>query len=160
METTEKTKLPTAILSALYKNVLISQQVEKEVALDTREIPIQSKKLVALVRSAQENIPATELLFLANVMNACKLNKDEYAAIAAQEDTTTNYLDIQAKFESPVVILFGLPPTAVALPIHFPLFQLQAFQGCKYLSAPQLSAIENDKSLKLQLWQCLKQLFP
>jgi TrmH family RNA methyltransferase len=51
-------------------------------------------------------------------------------------------------------------PQGVLALIHFPVFQIQQYQQAQYLHAPSLTDLENDKQLKIQLWQKLKQLFP
>ena len=160
MKTAEKTKLPPAILSSLYRNVLIACQAKVKEEVAAEQVPLQSKRLVALIDSKHEMLPEKELAFLANIMNACKLKKEEYTAMPIQDAEQEHYLNIKAKFESPLVLLFGLAPASIELPIHFPVFQLQSFQGTQYLAAPSLGEIENDKTLKMQLWQCLKQIFP
>jgi hypothetical protein len=160
MKTAEKTKLPPVIISSLYRNVLISSQVNAMENLSPEKVPLQSKRLVAMVYSKHPVLPENELNFLGNIMNACKIRKEEYAALPLQDSSHENYLNIKATYESPLVLLFGLAPASIELPIHFPFFQPQSFQGTQYLAAPSLGEIENDKTLKMQLWQCLKQIFP
>ncbi len=57
------------------------------------------------------------------------------------------------------MILFGVPPLSIDLPINFPPFQLQAFNKRTYLYSPALAELEQDKALKGKLWGCLKTLF-
>jgi len=64
------------------------------------------------------------------------------------------------KHQPQKIILFGVDPVVMGLPIHFPVFQIQSYQQVQYLHAPSLSELETDKQLKIQLWQKLKQLFP
>jgi DNA polymerase III psi subunit len=160
MKTAEKTKLPPAIISSLYKNVLISSKAIAVEDVSVDKIPFQTKRLVALIHSNAATLPENEINFFANIMNACKLKKEEYMALPFQDTDQEHYLNIKAKYESPLVLLFALPPASIELPIHFPVFQPQSFQGTQYLAAPSLREIENDKTLKMQLWQCLKQIFP
>ena len=160
MKTAEITKLPPAILSSLYRNVLIASETKAMEVDASDNVPLQSKRLVALIDSKHVMLPEKELAFLANIMSACKLKKEEYMALAVQASSQEHYLNIKAKYESPLVLLFGLAPASIELPIHFPVFQPQSFQGTQYLAAPGLGEIENDKTLKMQLWQCLKQIFP
>jgi DNA polymerase III psi subunit len=160
MKTAEKTKLPPALLSSLYRNVLIASQAIVGEDVSAEKVSLPSKRLVALVASKQDILPEKELVFLANIMNACKLKNEEYAALPVQESDPKHYLNIKAKYDSPLLLLFGLAPASIELPIHFPAFQPQSFQGIQYLAAPRLDEIENDKALKLQLWQCLKQILP
>jgi hypothetical protein len=57
------------------------------------------------------------------------------------------------------VLLFGIDPAGIGLPINFPQFQLQHFNKRSYLHAPTLAELEKDKEAKKQLWGSLKKLF-
>jgi hypothetical protein len=93
-------------------------------------------------------------------MKACKLEKANYTIIANRQDELPDYKATFSQFKQRQLILFGIAPAAIGLPINFPHFQVQSFQEVRYLAAPTLDTIEADKALKMQLWQCLKQLFP
>jgi len=61
------------------------------------------------------------------------------------------------------ILLFGVDPTTIRLPINFPEFKLQPYDQCTYLSAPALQQLVGNsaesKLLKSKLWVCLKTLF-
>lgn len=159
METKASTTLPPSVIAALYRNVLIAPN-EPAVTLDNKEEPpLSATKLLSVVLTKDPVLSAERLQFLSSIMNACKLMAGEYQVLPVQDHDTTSYLNLKARFEAPIVLLFGITPAALELPIHFPHFQLQSFQGTQYLAIPPLEAIEMDKSLKMQLWQCLKPLF-
>jgi hypothetical protein len=105
-------------------------------------------------------LPPQQLDFLNNIMKACKLEQADYTIIANHQNGTPDYKATFSQFKQKQLILFGIDPSAIGLPINFPHFQVQSFQQVRYLAAPKLDAIEADKALKIQLWQCLKQLFP
>jgi hypothetical protein len=71
--------------------------------------------------------------------------------------------ELRSQLKPTTVLLFGLEPTAIKLPINFPVFRLQPYDDCTYLSAPALSLLvqnsEESKLLKSKLWVCLKTLF-
>lgn len=160
MENSEKTILPYPIIAGLYKNVLLSgQQRLRNEQPATTHVPELAKTLV-LVKSNEPEIPKSQMNFLASIMSACKLNQDEYKALSEKNMGPPDYLSLKAKFEAPIILLFGIEPSGIKLPIHFPMFQIQSFQGCQYLWAPALDSIEQDKTLKMQLWQSLKKMFP
>jgi hypothetical protein len=115
---------------------------------------------IVISRSDGKYLPLQQLEFLHSIMKACKLQKEDYAIITNLGADNLDYQSTFNQFRQKQLILFGLDPGAIALPINFPHFQVQSFQQVRYLSAPGLDAIEADKSLKMQLWQCLKQLFP
>lgn len=153
------TTLPPSVIAALYRNVLIDPD-EPAVATEIKEEPpLAAIRLLSVVLAKDPALPAEQLQFLSNIMNACKLPPGEYQILPVQEHEALSYLNIKARFEVPIVLLFGITPSALELPIHFPHFQVQSFQGTQYLAIPPLEAIETDKSLKMQLWQCLKPLF-
>lgn len=105
-------------------------------------------------------LPPQQLDFLNNIMKACKLEKADFAIIANHQHGLPDYKAIFSQFKQKQLILFGIDPSAIGLPINFPHFQVQSFQQVRYLAAPKLEVIEAEKALKIQLWQCLKQLFP
>jgi hypothetical protein len=57
------------------------------------------------------------------------------------------------------IILFGISPVAFGLPINFPPFQIQKVDSIQFVASPALEDIMGDKSLKVKLWNSLKQIF-
>jgi hypothetical protein len=160
MGQTEKTILPFSVIAGLYKNVLVSSEQEIDNTATPSTSLMQEKKIPVLVRSHESVIPPQQKNFLASIMTACKLQENEYITIAVDGKESVDYLTLKARYEARFVLLFGIEPSSIQLPIQFPYFQIQSFQGCQYLCAPSLELIEQDKSLKVQLWQCLKKIFP
>lgn len=117
----------------------------------------QKNILVIVSNSDIPFLPDAELNFLTNVLTACKLSLADIGIInyKTEQAQLQNILTNEAK----KVLLFGVEPLAIGLPIHFPPFQLQPFNKCIYLFAPALSQIENDKGLKSKLWSALKTMF-
>jgi hypothetical protein len=104
-------------------------------------------------------LPQTELSFLTAILAACKLT---LADIAIMNSNGLPEADIQERIrnlEARQVILFGKEPLAIGLPIHFPPFQLQQFDGRTYLHCATLTEIERHKPLKGSLWGSLKGMF-
>ena len=62
-------------------------------------------------------------------------------------------------FKPRTTLLFGITPEEIDLPVKFPEIKIQRFSDVKFLYAPSLSSLENDKVQKGKLWACLKQLF-
>jgi DNA polymerase III psi subunit len=54
------------------------------------------------------------------------------------------------------MMLFGYEPADIGLPIMFPAYQVQFHNGARYVWAPPLSELSNNKAAKGQLWQSLK----
>jgi hypothetical protein len=71
--------------------------------------------------------------------------------------------ELRQQLSPTAILLFGLEPVSIKLPINFPEFRLQPYDSCTYLSAPPLTKMvqqsEESKLLKSKLWVCLKTLF-
>jgi len=103
-------------------------------------------------------LPEDELAFLSSILAACKLSLADIGVVnraGTDPDHITTLINDSAKS----VLLFGIEPLSIGLPIDFPQFQLQKFNGRTYIHAPALAALESDKELKKQLWNSLKTLF-
>ena len=118
----------------------------------------QKQVLVVVSYESVPFLPDQELSFLTNVLAACKMSIADIGIINSSgldESELLNIIDLEAMN----ILLFGVEPFQIGLPINFPDFQLQAFNNRTYLKAPTLSEIESDKGLKGSLWNSLKALF-
>ena len=165
MDQQETIKLPIALLSDLFSNCLVDLKNHDTLSKLQGTAPAETLAGVpvdTIVVSLAEGkeLPSQQLDFLNNIMKACRLEQSDYAIIANSQNGSPDYNAIYSQFKQKQLILFGIDPAAIGLPINFPHFQVQSFQQVRYLAAPRLDTIETDKALKMQLWQCLKQLFP
>jgi hypothetical protein len=118
-----------------------------------------SKKILVLVSHEQvPYLPDNELNFLTNILAACKLSMADIA-IANTCKKTQPQVETLIEAEGRTVLLFGIEPSDIGLPINFPQFQLQQFNKRTYLHAPGLYELEKNIDLKKQLWNSLKKLF-
>ena len=118
------------------------------------------KNILLIVRyMATTHLPDGQLNFLTSVLGACKLNLGDIAIFNITNAPSALYKDIQNKFKSTVIILFGLTPEELEMPVDFPEFQVQAFNNCTFLHTPTLEKLEADKILKSKLWVCLRKMF-
>lgn len=150
--------LPPQVIAALYENVLIDES-DDQVRVPLQDT-VEKKKAIFIAESEGTSLPNNKKIFLDAIIKACKLDPSEVEVITDKNAIASDYKKIGERFSPASVVLFGPSPSAISLPVFFPPFQVQLFQETKYLHAPALETIENDKNLKLQLWQCLKQLFP
>ncbi len=104
-------------------------------------------------------LPDEELKFLTGILAACKLSMADVALVNLAGTDGIGYNELLTQFSSNKVLLFGIEPSSIGLPMSFPAFQLQAFNGTTYHWSPDLSRMENDRTLKAQLWNNLKKLF-
>lgn len=165
MDQQEPIKLPISIISDLFRNCLVDLNIpgpssDKPAIAITETLAGTPVDTVVVSHSEGKSLPPQQLDFLNNIMKACKLEQSDYAIIANHQKGLPDYKATFSQFKQKQLILFGIDPSAIGLPINFPHFQVQSFQQVRYLAAPKLDVIEADKALKIQLWQCLKQLFP
>lgn len=107
-------------------------------------------------------LPDDQLSFLTKILEACRMNIGDVAIVnTATAPVTISELKQQLRPEN--ILLFGIEPTAIRLPINFPAFRPQPYDHCTYLSAPTLNLLvqpsEESRLLKSKLWVCLKSLF-
>lgn len=123
-----------------------------------------NKKQVTVVVNYPNDvfIPESDLQFLTKMLGACKLNMADVAIVnhaTASVAIEKVKLQLQPKF----VLLFGVEPATIQLPISFPSFKEQPYAGTTYLFTPALSELnletEDAKVLKRKLWDCLKRIF-
>jgi len=153
-------QLTPTMLAGLYKNSLVETEVVSTPEVKQLKYLGNNHKniLVIVSHSSVPFLPDEELNFLTNILAACKLS---IADIGILNNKNTELAELQnlISLESKNVLLFGVEPSAIGLPINFPAFQLQSFNNRTYLHAPQLGQIENDKPLKGKLWSGLKLMF-
>lgn len=165
MDQLEPIKLPISIISDIFRNCLVDlnfpdSSSDNPATAITETLAGAPVDTVVVSLSEGKALPHQQLDFLNNIMKACNLEKANYSIIANRQDELPDYKATFSQFKQKQLILFGISPAAIGLPINFPHFQVQSFQEVRYLAAPKLDTIEADKELKMQLWQCLKQLFP
>jgi DNA polymerase III psi subunit len=149
--------LPSSLLSNLYKDVLVAEKTQKPTKALTGP---DSVKVVVIANQDGVTLPDALLNFLQNVLKACKIDMAETAVLTKTSPLLSGGVaSLQQAYQSPVILLFGLNPTILALPVHFPAFQVQAYNDCQYMWAPGLDEIAADKSLKATLWQALQKIF-
>ena len=121
------------------------------------------KKITILVQSPTVPfLPDNQLSFLTKILEACRMNIGD-VAIVNTATASVNIATLKQQLQPTAILLFGLEPTAIKLPINFPEFKVQPYDSCSYLSAPPLTRLvaqsEESKLLKSKLWVCLKTLF-
>jgi len=122
-----------------------------------------NRKITIVVQSPNVPfLPDNQLSFLTKILEACRMNIGDVAIVNAAT-TPVNITTLRQQLEPAVVLLFGLEPPAIKLPINFPVFKIQPYDNCSYLAGPPLTQLvqqsEESKLLKSKLWVCLKSLF-
>jgi hypothetical protein len=169
----QNTILPDLLIADLYKNVFIigpgtTNNTQIETISETVEQTVKFlgnnlKKIVILVKHpADVFLPEKHLEFLSKILAACKLNIGDVAII----NEGFRFIDINTlrqQLKPNHIILFGIDPTELKLPLNFPHFKIRNYADSAYLSVPALDALNSDteegKLLKTKLWVCLKTMF-
>jgi hypothetical protein len=159
--------LPALVISELYKKeVLVGSQGavrEPNVPGPYRYLGSNKRNIAILVDSpGTPFLPDEQLAFLTKMLEACKLNIGD-VAIVNQAGMPVKVSALKAQLSPSILLMFGPDPTDIELPLHFPMFKMQTYDRCTYLSAPPLEEIvratDEGKLLKSKLWVCLKALF-
>lgn len=169
--------LSADILCGLYPDTLVSLSVEDTQATDnpTTKHSEQSQRPVdAVPSSLGENrkgiiiavdypdaatIRENDLTFLLNILNACQLGLRDVVILNLHGLPDGAKQQLQKNYPASVFLMFGLTAADLSLPVRFPDYQRQHFDGIQYLSAPPLGRLEQDPQGKKQLWACLKAIF-
>ena len=163
---------PPALLADLYQNALIPDEKinahliqeapgkVKENAPESGASLGENKKQVLVIVKDENHTWASdkELKFLTDILKACQLSMADIALINAAR-RKESFAEFQKEFQPRQVILFGVSQDELGIPLRFPEFQVQAYTGKQFLSAPPLLTIANDKILKSKLWVSLRKLF-
>lgn len=158
--------LPPYMVGKLYGSSLVDQPAntasqksgpdEKKIAFLGRN---EKQILVVTANPDAAYLPDAELAFLSTVLEACGLGIADVAIVNHFKLDGLSYEALIGQLESKKVLLFGIDPVQFGLPVNFPQFQVQGFNGQTYVYAPHLAEIEKDVPLKKGLWMALKKLF-
>lgn len=114
--------------------------------------------LIMVDKPHESFLPENELQFLNSILSACKLTIAD-VAIVNRAHLSVSFAEVLSILGSTIVLLFDITPQTIDLPVFFPHYQVQSFNGRMYLSAPTLSLIADDKAQKTLLWTSLRKLF-
>ena len=118
------------------------------------------KRILLVVRyTGITYMPDEPLNFLTSMLGACKLSLTDVAIVNIADLPSIQYSDLREKFNSAVIMLFGVAPSELEMPVNFPEFQIQPLNNCTFLYTPVLEKLESDKVLKSKLWVCLRRIF-
>ena len=146
------------LLADLYSNSLIDNRATPmPVSTDPRFTGKFEKKILIVTAGKKNTVtPPAELDLLNGILKACSLQMNDVAVV--------NFYDQNAGIDSlleqaQTILLFGIDPLTLGLPINFPHYQLQSFNKRTYLYAPALSEVGVDRNIKANLWTSLKKMF-
>ena len=108
------------------------------------------------------HLPDAELELLGKMLQAIKLSLADIAIVNVANQTC-NWEMIQTILPAKQVILFGVDPTSIQIPVRFPDFRIQKWNGIAFLYSPSLAQINkpstNQVMYKKELWKALQEMF-
>ena len=143
--------------------VTMSQLVQQSEPVVYKTLGNNKQQITVVVNCPNDvYVPEADLQFLTKMLGACKLNMADVAIVNyASAPIAIDRLKTQLQPKS--LLLFGVEPGDIQLPISFPAFKEQPYAGTTYLFTPPLSQLnletEEAKLLKRKLWDCLKRMF-
>ena len=163
-------QLTPELIAALYKKGLVSSKEQKKKEVEkTDSADLQStvkylgkhkNKILVLVNEHQAVfLQDAQLTYLTKILNACQRTVEDIALVNLASTPNQNYRTLLQALPSILVLLFGVTPTQLQLPIDFPQYQLQKLEHTTFLQAPLLQAVESSKTDREKLWQSLKKYF-
>jgi hypothetical protein len=151
--------LNTNLLISLYGEVLIEPFHPKDTKSKPPFLGSASKGIGLLVHYPDHPyVDDQDLLFLTNIINACRLNMTDVALFNGAR-LEVPALQVFRELELKKVILFGPGPLQAGLPMNFPPYQIQQYDGCAYVLAPTLQELQQNVKEKGRLWTTLQQFF-
>src|SRR6185295_4833927 len=136
-------KLAASVITDLYKNKLVEEKTpapapKKSVKTKVEDGPETTLPPVHIAENKKKNIlvfvsyplaeilPEEELVFLTNMLTACKLSLADVAIINLAHKPTPSFKEIAGQLSKPTALLFGTAPSILELPVDFPHFQVQS----------------------------------
>jgi hypothetical protein len=159
-------QIPEIILQELYTNTLVDLKTGKPSGDSQKEAQLaflgENQKRIAVLVNDPEAIYLSDgsLNFLLGILTACKLSMADIALVNITQNSSLNYMAITEILGAEKILLFGVSPSDIELPLQFPHYQVQRYNNQVYLFSPGLPSLEKDKAEKMKLWACLKQVFP
>ena len=157
-------ELTAHLMEGLFKNSLIElEYVKKEHKIATTPtvniLGHNKGRIIILIKDADNlYLPENQLNFLMGILGACKLTMNDVALLNIYKKNIT-YKFIETELQAEKIILFGVSAAEIGLPLEFPIYQIQQYNNQTYVAASALDDIEKNKLEKMNLWNCLKQIF-
>ncbi|MBS1932535.1 MAG: hypothetical protein JST96_00950, partial [Bacteroidetes bacterium] len=124
-----KIELPGFIISDLFKNTLIAEtEITKHAATENmsyKSLGSNNKKITVIVNEpGVAFLQEPHLNFISKILEACKMN---IADVAIVNHNTKPIIigELKKQLSPSFIILFGIIPTEIKLPINFPQFKPQ-----------------------------------
>ena len=145
-------QLTSALIQEWYPKGLYI--INEKSASETPEVKPERRKFLVI---SSEELSSQLYELIAGIIGACKVDMNHVNIVHFSNNQ--DYKSLLEKYGASFILMFGIEPLQLDLPIVFPNFQLQNFSNASWISSPDLSVIHNDRLMKTKLWLCLKQAF-
>ena len=97
----------------------------------------ENKRGVLILVNYNETVflPEDELNFLIGILSACKLTMEDVGIVNLAKSKQLNYQSIQKELSCNILLMFGVLPKAIEMPLDFPYYQLQKYNQHIHLCA-------------------------
>ncbi|MDO6432150.1 hypothetical protein Q4E93_16225 [Flavitalea sp. BT771] len=142
--------------------------------LEAQSSPLEARSPYKFLGSNRRNItivvhspgiaflPDDQLNVLTRMLEACRMNMGD-VAIVNHAAAPVIIAPLKQQLQPAFILLFGPKPPDIGLPMDFPVFKIQKYDQCTYLTAPSLEELvapgDESRLLKSKLWVCLKTMF-
>ena len=157
-------QLPPSVIQVLFKNFLVGLDTDESKPNQDNNNKLSflgdnTQNILILVNNPEFlYLSDPQMSFLTGILAACKLTIADVSILNLNKSLATNYTTINNQLDPRITLMFGVSPSMIGLPFEIPIFQVQNFTGRTYLVAPAFDELENNKILKRQLWENLKQI--
>lgn len=160
----DKLQLSAFSIKNLYQNSMIrlnSSQKSPDIENNNiRSLGGNEKNILVIIKNPHNAfLDDAQLAFLTKMITACRLSLSDIAIININSITDNELKELAHFFKAAKIIMFGVNSLEMKLPFLIPDFQIQHYNEIQYLSAPELQIIENDQSIKKQLWANFQKMF-
>jgi len=164
-------KLSPFVIAEMFKNSLVLDSLKEKVSAkkgisdaDVYHFLGNNAKNICLVFDHPNVpfVPDQHLPFLTRILASCNLNLGDVAIINHSVEMI-NIHSLRQQLNPSKILLFGIAPATLMVPIDSEQFNEQKVDGCSFLFAPTLEALDQEnevgKILKRKFWECLKKMF-
>ena len=168
MTESDSTRLPAGLLASLYRNSLVggaSSPAMQAQAGQPDPGPVARQKgtlggygksvLVFVDHAGAAVMPDSELTFLMNILKACRLGMEDVLIANIHGLPAEERKSLLEARKPANLLLFGMEPAEIPLPMAFPPLKVQRHGPSQYLYAPALQTIQSDDAGKRALWASL-----
>ncbi|GAA4440841.1 hypothetical protein GCM10023091_25060 [Ravibacter arvi] len=116
-------------------------------------------RVLILVNTYGKGIQPNEMAFLTKVLAAVKYSPETVDLLELDKIGTTDASEVLRDHLADYVLLFGVKPESLSLPVALELFEPRKENGVWMLMSNSLLRIEMEESKRRDLWNALKKVF-